>query len=259
MSQLPDETAGARSDATLDPEALTERTRHARHLFAGLPRNYDFMAAVLSLGQEVRWRRALTSCIPHEADLVLDVASGTGAVTIGLLRKGPNTTVVAVDQSEPMLRHGVVRTREAGVGDRTAPVLAQAEWLPFASDRFDALTFTYLMRYVDDPATTIIELSRVVRPGGVVAGLEFHVPGNLIWRAAWLFYTRVAMPIEGALASRHWYRVGRFLGPSISLLYRRFPLGTQLRMWRDAGLHPVRYKVMSLGGAVVIYGVKQGE
>jgi demethylmenaquinone methyltransferase / 2-methoxy-6-polyprenyl-1,4-benzoquinol methylase len=244
---------------THDPDAPTERTRHARQLFAGLPRNYDFMAAVLSLGQEARWRRALTSCIPLEADLVLDVASGTGAVTIDLLRTRPGTIVVAVDQSEPMLRRGLVRTHAAGVGDRTASALAQAEWLPFASDRFDALTFTYLMRYVDDPAATIRELTRVVRPGGVVANLEFHVPGNPIWHAAWLFYTRMVMPIEGALASRHWYRVGRFLGPSISLLYRRFPLGTQLRMWRDAGLHPVRYRVMSLGGAVVIYGVKQGE
>ena len=156
-----------------------------------------------------------------------------------------------------MLRRGITLTRRAGFRDRTTFTLAQAERLPFASGTFDALAFTYLMRYVDDPAATIRELARVVRPGGVVAGLEFHVPGNRIWHAAWLLYTRVVMPIEGALVSRHWYRVGRFLGPSISRLYQLFPLADQLSMWRDAGLDPVRYRTMSLGGAVVICGVKR--
>jgi len=241
-----------------DPEAPTERTRHALRLFSGLPHDYDRMAALLSLGHEDRWRRVLVSCLPDPTRLVLDVASGTGAVAIDVLRSRSDTTVVALDQSEPMLRRGVVLTRQAGFAARTTFALAQAERLPFASDAFDALTFTYLMRYVDDPPATIRELARVVRPGGVVASLEFHVPANPIWHAAWLFYTRIVMPIEGALASRHWYRVGRFLGPSISRFYRRFPLEDQLHMWREAGLDPVRYRTMSLGGAVVIYGVKQG-
>lgn len=230
----------------------------ARRLFAGLPRDYDRMAALLSFGQEARWRRTLISPLGASPRLVLDVASGTGAVAIDLLRCGSGTRVVAVDQSEPMLRRGVQRVDASGFGDRTMFALAQAERLPFASDSFDALTFTYLMRYVDEPAQAIRELARVVRPGGVVANLEFHVPPNPFWHAAWLLYTRIAMPLEGALASRHWYRVGRFLGSSISRLYRRHPLDAQLRMWREAGLDPVRYRTMSLGGAVIIYGVKQG-
>jgi demethylmenaquinone methyltransferase/2-methoxy-6-polyprenyl-1,4-benzoquinol methylase len=241
---------------TKDPSTPRERTEHALRLFSGLPRDYDRMAALLSLGQEDRWRRVLVSCVPDTANLVLDVASGTGAVAINLLRHAPGIRVVALDQSEPMLRRGVARTRSAGLEHRTAFTLSPAERLPFAPDTFDALTFTYLMRYVDDPAATIRELARVVRPGGVVANLEFHVPGGRMWHIAWVFYTRIVMPIEGALASRAWYQVGRFLGPSISRFYRRYPLADQLHMWRDAGLDPVRYRVMSLGGAVVIYGVK---
>lgn len=200
----------------------------------------------------------MISRVGGSAGLVLDLASGTGAVAIDLLRVGAGTRVVAVDQSEPMLRRGILRTHAAGFGDRTTFALAQAERLPFVSDSFDALTFTYLMRYVDDPAETMRELARVVRPGGVIANLEFHVPSSPAWHAAWLLYTRLMMPVEGALASRHWYRVGRFLGPSISRLYRRYPLDAQLRMWRDAGLEPVRYRTMSLGGAVIIYGIKRG-
>ncbi len=240
-----------------DLEAQSERTEHALRLFSGLPHNYDRMAALLSFGQEDRWRRVLVSCVPGTANLVLDVASGTGAVAIDLLRRTSITRVVALDQSEQMLRQGVALTRRARLEERTSFALAQAERLPFAPDTFDALTFTYLMRYVDDPGATIRELARVVRPGGVVASLEFHVPGNRIWYTAWLFYTRIVMPIEGALASRHWYRVGRFLGPSISRFYERFPLADQLRMWREAGLDPLRYRTMTLGGAVIISGVKQ--
>lgn len=239
------------------PDALPERTGHARMLFAGLSHNYDRMAALLSFGQEVRWRRALVSRTPSSAALVLDVASGTCAVALDLLRSGASGKIVAVDQSEPMLRRGIERTRAAGFSERTTFAVAEAERLPFVPDTFDALTFTYLMRYVDDPAATIRELARVVRPGGVIANLEFHVPGNPIWHAAWLLYTRIVMPIEGALASRPWYRVGRFLGPSVSRFYQRYPLDMQLRTWRQAGLDPVRYRTMSLGGAVIIYGVKR--
>lgn len=242
---------------TEDSSTPTERTKHALRLFSGLPRDYDRMAALLSLGQEDRWRRVLVSCVPDEATLVLDVASGTGAVAIDLLRRTPGNRVVALDQSEPMLRQGAARTRSAGFGNRTAFTLARGERLPFAPDTFDALTFTYLMRYVDDPAATIRELARVVHPGGIVASLEFHVPGDRMWHVAWMFYTRIVMPMEGALASRDWYHVGRFLGPSISRFYQRYPLAGQLHMWRDAGLDPVRYRTMSLGGAVVIYGVKR--
>jgi demethylmenaquinone methyltransferase / 2-methoxy-6-polyprenyl-1,4-benzoquinol methylase len=211
------------------------------------------MAELLSFGQNRRWRRFMTSRVPA-GGLVLDVATGTAGVAIELARAG--SRVVGVDQSPEMLQRGRDAVEERGLADRVRLVLAQGERLPFADGRFDALTFTYLLRYVDDPPATMAELARVVRPGGVVANLEFLVPPNPAWRAAWTAYTRVGLPLGGALASREWFGTGRFLGPSISGFYRRYPLSEQGRWWRDAGLADVRHRPMSVGGGVVIWGVK---
>ncbi len=234
------------------------RTKHARRLFADLPINYDRMAALLSFGQDPRWRRFMVSRIPRDGARVLDVATGTAAVALELVRERDAQWVLGLDQSEPMLRRGVENVRDAGVGDRVTFVLANGGRLPFADASFDALTFTYLMRYVDDPAATIAELARVVRPGGVIANLEFHVPSNPLWHAAWWGYTRLVLPVAGRFSSAAWFHVGRFLGPSISRLYERYPLQEHLRIWRGAGIEEVSSRVMSLGGGVVIWGVRAG-
>ncbi|MBI2239016.1 MAG: class I SAM-dependent methyltransferase [Actinobacteria bacterium] len=214
------------------------------------------MAGVLSLGQDARWRRFMVSkvnAIP--GSWVLDVATGTGQVAMELTRR-LNVRVAGLDQSEPMLRRGAASVRAAGLDDRIAFVLGQAERLPFPDEAFDGVTFTYLLRYVDDPAATLEELARVLRPGGVLACLEFHVPEQPLWRAAWLAYTRLVVPAIGLGVSSAWYRTGRFLGPSISDLYRRYPLPEQVRMWQEAGLRRARTRVMSLGGGIVIWAMK---
>lgn len=235
---------------------LSPRTRHALDLFAELPSTYDRVGAVLSLGQDPRWRRFLVSRVaPPQAGRALDVATGTGAVAIELARRIA-TPIVGLDQSDPMIRQGVKRVSAAGLSGRIRFVLAQGERLPFPEETFDAVTFSYLLRYVDSPADTLAELARVLRPGGTMAGLEFHVPGNRGWRAGWHAYTRAILPAIGRLVSPSWYRAGRFLGPSISSFYHRHPLQDQIAMWRSAGVENARAKVMSLGGGVVIWGTK---
>jgi demethylmenaquinone methyltransferase/2-methoxy-6-polyprenyl-1,4-benzoquinol methylase len=232
-------------------EGTTPRTRHAGELFAGLGGSYDRMGAVLSFGEDPRWRRFLVSRV-QPAGLVLDVATGTGLVARALTRAGRAQRVVGLDPSEGMLRAGVHRAGDVPI----AFVRGRAERLPFADGTFDALTVTYLLRYVDDPAATLQELARVVRPGSVIASLEFGVPPNPVWYACWLAYTRFAMPAIGLAVSRHWYRVGRFLGPSIERFWARHPLSEQLEMWRRAGIEPVHWRRMSLGGGIVIWGVR---
>jgi demethylmenaquinone methyltransferase/2-methoxy-6-polyprenyl-1,4-benzoquinol methylase len=235
----------------MDPE----RTRHARSLFAGIAPEYDRMGVALSLGQDPRWRRFLVSRVTAiPGAWVLDVATGTGLVARELARK--NLRVVGLDQSPSMLRRGAAAALEGGFEDRLRFVLGQAQALPFGDATFDALTFTYLLRYVDDPAATMRELARVVRPGGVIAALEFHVPQDPWLHAGWYAYTRGVLPVAGGVVSRSWYRTGRFLGPNITEFYRRYPLAVQVRMWQDAGIHRVRTKRMSAGAAVVTWGVK---
>lgn len=233
-----------------------ERSRHARSLFAGIAPEYDWMGSVLSAGQDPRWRRFLVSrvrAIP--GSWVLDVASGTGLVARELARK--NLRVVGLDQSPAMVRRAAAAVRARGLEERVKLALGQAQALPFADEAFDAVTFTYLLRYVDDPGATLRELARVLRPGGVLAALEFHVPQDPWVHAGWYAYTRGIMPVVGGAVTNAWYRTGRFLGPNISEFYRRYPLAEQVRLWQEAGIRRVRSRKLSLGVAVVIWGVKE--
>jgi demethylmenaquinone methyltransferase / 2-methoxy-6-polyprenyl-1,4-benzoquinol methylase len=245
---------GVAGAATVDPGSA--RKREALELFRGLPRRYDLLSDVLSFGQDPRWRRALVEAVdPAPGQRVLDVATGTGMVSAELLARS-DCSVVGVDQSAEML--SAARARFAG-SDRVELIEGQAEALPFGDASFDALTFTYLLRYVDDPAATIRELARVVRPGGRIASLEFGVPPGAAARAAWRLYTAVGLPVLGRLVSRDWAEVGRFLGPSIRGFYERHPVGAIVGYWRQAGLERVVVRRMSLGGGVIMSAAKAAD
>jgi len=231
------------------------RTRHAQALFAPLGPTYDRYANLLSFGQDPRWRRFLVSCIPENAQHVLDVACGTGAVAIELARRMPTRSVTGIDQSTDMLAAGEARVASAGFADRIALHEGRAESLRFDDAAFDALTFTYLLRYVDDPRATMAELVRVVRPGGVIAMLEFAVPRG-IWRPLWELYVRIGLPAAGAFAGTGWREVGTFLGGSIRDFYARIPEPALLELWRDAGIHEIHARRLSLGGGIVVWGTR---
>jgi demethylmenaquinone methyltransferase/2-methoxy-6-polyprenyl-1,4-benzoquinol methylase len=251
-------------DGVASAERASARKREALELFRGLPRRYDMLSAALSFWQDPRWRRALVSALaPQPGQRILDVATGTGMVAAELLARA-DCTVVGLDQSAEML--GAARARFAtltpaargavsdpmAAASRVELIEGQAESLPFPDESFDALTFTYLLRYVEDPQATVQELARVVRPGGRVASLEFGVPPWAPARAAWRFYTAVGLPTLGRLDSREWAQVGRFLGPSIRGFYERHPLKRIVGYWQQAGLRDVRVRRMSFGGGIVM-------
>jgi demethylmenaquinone methyltransferase / 2-methoxy-6-polyprenyl-1,4-benzoquinol methylase len=230
-------------------KALTERNRAAKELFAPLASTYDRYARLLSFGQDPRWRSFLVSRIGAEpTDTVLDVACGTGAVTLELVQRY-GCHVVGVDQSPEMLA-----AARARVGPGVELHEARAEELPFADEAFDGLIFTYLLRYVDDPAATMGELARVLRPRAPIAMLEFSLPRNSLLRVPWEAYVRVGLPLAGRLISPGWAEVGRFLGPSIRDFWTRWPLENLLDLWRAAGIVDVRARQLSFGGGIVIWG-----
>jgi demethylmenaquinone methyltransferase/2-methoxy-6-polyprenyl-1,4-benzoquinol methylase len=232
-------------------EAVSARTRRALELFAPLGPTYDRYARLLSLGQDPRWRRFLVSRIEAEPrDCVLDVATGTGAVALELIRQ-KQCAVVGVDQSAEML----------AVAERRLPkavrlVEASAERLPFEDSSFDGLTVTYLLRYVEDPAATLRELARVVRPGGTIASLEFGVPAG-VWHPLWRAYVGAVLPAAGRLIAPGWHEVGHFLGGSIRDFWARYPLDVQLELWREAGVEDVQFRRLSLGGGIVFWGRRE--
>ncbi len=256
----------------------TGPNRFARQLFDGLPARYDHLAEVLSFGQNGRWRRAMVDAVavavavppvpaspvaaspvpasPVPACRVLDVATGPGGVALQLAAR-TGAQVTGVDITPQMLKAAQANLARSPAGRRVDLVLGRAEDLPFADATFDALTFTYLLRYVADPAATLRELVRVVKPGGAIASLEFHPPGDLPWRPLWALYTRLVLPAAGwALGGREWFEVGHFLGPSISRHYRDYPVAWHLDAWRAAGAEAVTAQLMSLGGGLVMWGRK---
>jgi demethylmenaquinone methyltransferase/2-methoxy-6-polyprenyl-1,4-benzoquinol methylase len=235
-------------------KTVPERREHARRLFAPLGQTYDRYARLLSLGQDPRWRSFLVSRVAaRPGDRVLDVATGTGAVAVELARRR-GCEVVGLDQSPEMLAAARVRVARAGFCERIELVEGHADELPFEDRVFDALTFTYLLRYVDEPAATLRELARVVRSGGTVAGLEFGIPQRALWRGLWELYVRLALPLAGRAISPGWREVGEFLGGSIRSFYERYPVERQVGFWRDAGIEDVRLRRLSLGGGVVTWG-----
>jgi demethylmenaquinone methyltransferase/2-methoxy-6-polyprenyl-1,4-benzoquinol methylase len=257
------------------PADYSGPNRFARDLFDLLPARYDRLAEILSFGQNGRWRSAMVEKIlardgrgPSDAGgggpsdpggraadaLILDVASGTAGVALQL-EKRAGLRVVGVDLTEEMLREGHRRVASAGLEHRIGLIAGRAEQLPFPDGHFDALTFTYLLRYVQDPQATLAELGRVLRPGGTMASLEFCDPAGTVWWPAWWAYTRLVLPAGGlALGGPEWYRVGRFLGPNISAHYRRYPVSWTVRAWEKAGFTGVGARTMSLGGGLVMWG-----
>jgi demethylmenaquinone methyltransferase/2-methoxy-6-polyprenyl-1,4-benzoquinol methylase len=226
----------------------------ARGLFAPLGPSYDRYARALSFGQDPRWRRFLVSRVEAGADdVVLDVATGTGAVALELVRQR-GCSVVGVDQSPEMLAEGRRRVMLAAETRRVTLVEGPAERLPFDDASFDGLTAAYVLRYLDDLPAGLRELARVLRVGATAALLDFGVPPATLPRAAWNLWVDVGLPVLGRAISPGWQEVGRFLGGSIREFDQRWPVPRLLTALREAGFEDARARRLSLGGCTVLWG-----
>lgn len=234
----------ARSVRIIVLNSPTTPPQVARELFAPLASDYERWARVLSMGQDSRWRRAMVDKLDlPPGSKLLDVAAGTGSITRLLQKSG--FEVISLDQSPEMLAEAV--------GQGATGVVATAERLPFPDSSFDGVTFGYLLRYVDSVGGCLQELVRVTRPGGALGMVEFGRPAG-IWRSAWWLYTRLLLPMAGALARSGWWRVGRFLGPSIDRFATEHPPEELAKHWRRSGMDHVRVRRLSLGGGLVMWG-----
>ena len=238
------------------PPVDFSKNRHAGGLFDGVASRYDLFSQLFSFFQTGLWRRFLVSRLGvGPDDTVLDICTGTAGVAVSIAG-GSGARVVGVDLSAGMLRLGRENVAKTGLESKIALLLSRAEAMPFADASFDAVCFTYLLRYVDDPRATLAEIARVLKPGGSLVSLEFGIPGNPIIRNAWNAYTRLVLPLLTSAMSPGWRRVGAFLGPSITGFYGAHSIEDISRMWVDAGIPDVRVKKLSWGGGVVMWGAK---
>ena len=211
------------------------------------------------MGQNGRWRRAMVDhVVPAARRLVLDVASGPAGVALQLADR-TGGRVVGLDLTEADAAPGPAQRGRRGLADRVQLVPGRAEQLPFADATFDALTFTYLLRYVDDPAATLEELARVVKPGGAVANLEFLVPTEPVLAVLVVGLHPLVLPVGGLVTGA---------GPGSTWAgssARTSPPTTAATRWTGpcapgerAGFVDVGSAGMSLGGGLVMWGRRAG-
>ena len=247
-----DQPASLAESQPADPVSRTL----AQDLFDGVAHSYDTWAQVLTFFQYLRWREFLVSQMAvRPGKLVLDVCTGTAGVALEIVDHHDGQ-VVGLDVSHSMLEAGLRAVEKRSLDGRVQLTQGRAEHLPFPDETFDTVVFTYLLRYVQDPAATIRELSRVLKPGGELLSLEFGVPKALWIRALWEIYNRVVMPVMTIPVSRGWHRVGTFLGPSISDFCQRYPVDRLAATWCDNGIPLVETRRLLQGAAVVMWGTK---
>jgi demethylmenaquinone methyltransferase/2-methoxy-6-polyprenyl-1,4-benzoquinol methylase len=228
----------------------------ARDLFAPIGGDYDRVAAVLSFGQDPRWRSALVRGCPVSAEAhTLDVATGTAAVAIAMASRY-GCRVTGLDQSAEMLETGRERVSRAHLDGRIELVEGRAQELPYEDATFDGVTSTYFLRYVEDVPAAVAELARVAKPGAPVGYLDFGVPPLPPARIAWEGYTRAGLPLAGRAIGHGWLEVGRFLHGSIRAFGEHYPPAHLGKVFGQAGLVDVRVRRMSLGGGTVITGTR---
>ena len=246
----------APQQSSANGETAYARNRHASRLFDGIAAGYDGLAELFSGFQYGLWRRFLVSRIAAQpGDTVIDVCTGTGGVALATSR-ATGAKVVGIDLSPQMLERAQNKFSSSKHRHNVALAMGRAESLPLADSSVDVVCFTFLLRYVDDPAATIQELARILRPGGQMVSLEFAVPDNIAVRALWKFYTGWIMPPLALCLSPGWRYVGAFLGPSISDFYNAHSTEQVSGMWEQAGVADVQFKKLSLGSGVVMWGTK---
>jgi len=166
---------------------LEKQPAEVAAMFDGVARRYDLTNDVLSLGQDRRWRHAVTEALgAGPGERVLDLAAGTGTSSLPFVAAGART--ISCDFSPGMLAVGKARRPEL---DFTA---GDAMQLPFADGAFDAVAISFGLRNVADPAVAAAEMLRVTRPGGRLVVCEFSRPTWAPFRTVYTEYLMRALP-----------------------------------------------------------------
>jgi demethylmenaquinone methyltransferase/2-methoxy-6-polyprenyl-1,4-benzoquinol methylase len=233
--------------SALPPPA--EKRTYVRHMFSDIAPRYDLMNRLMTLGQDYSWRRTVVDlCALPPGGALLDVATGTGDIGYEALRRDSQARVVGLDLTRAMMLHGRGKHPDLAFPFMEGDGLA----LPFAADRFDAVTSGFMMRNVVDVRRAFSEQVRVVRPGGRVVCLEITLPRTPVFGRLFRAYFFGVVPRVGRLVSGH-SEAYSYL-PESALA---FPQPPALRsIMESAGLRDVQYRMAMLKTVAIHWGTK---
>lgn len=226
-------------------------------MFDRIAPTYDLLNHVLSLGQDFAWRRKTVRRLDAEpANKVIDLATGTGDLLISLLQQHPALNeVVGLDLSANMLDVCQKKLRKRGLLTRVRLLRGDACATSFSDNTFDAATIAFGIRNTPDASRTLVEIHRILKPGGAALILEFSLPASRILRSSYLLYLRVMVPLIGALISRN-KGAYRYLNESIESFHTPREFLTRMR---DAGFSQVSATPLTFGVASIYHGLKQAR
>ncbi len=226
------------------------RARAIRDMFSAIAPRYDFLNRLLSLGIDQGWRRTLARmALRQENSAILDVACGTGDISLALRQKAPQARIVGLDFSQGML--DLAKVKFDKVRADIDLVAASAEELPFPEADFELVTIAFGIRNVVDKKKALAEFYRVLKTSGRVAILEFSQPQIAWLRSLYNFYFFKILPLVGGLFARR--SAYSYLPESVA----QFPSREVFTDWlKAAGFKRCRYHSLTFGIATLYLAEK---
>lgn len=233
---------------------LADKAKKVAEVFHSVAKKYDIMNDLMSLGIHRVWKRlTLDKAQIQRGEKILDLASGTGDLAIGLIpRVGPEGLVVLADINDSMLNEGRDRLIDQGLVSSACFVQADAEKLPFPDDHFDCVTIAFGLRNVSQKDSALRSIHRILKPGGRLLVLEFSKPVHSFIRPFYDMYSFTVLPALGRIISNDADSY-RYLAESI----RMHPDQETLKqMILQAGFGRCEYHNMSAGIVALHQGFK---
>ncbi len=223
-------------------------------MFDQISERYDRTNRILSLGNDVRWRKKLASFLPKKKDMtILDLATGTADQIISFFQCSQNIQrVIGLDPSKLMLEKGRKKLSSRPYYHKIDLIEGNALQIPFLDNRFDVTSVSFGIRNFSDPEKGLREMHRVLKKEGKVLILEFSLPSNRVCRSLSLFYLKRFVPLLGKMVTSK-----QFAYEYLSKTIQDFPHGKDfISLMQNAGFRNIQQKKLSLGMVSIYTGVK---
>ena len=237
-------------------QGVNRKREEVESMFDSIAWRYDFLNHFLSFGTDRAWRKKAIGIIGKNLKPVqiLDVATGTGDLAIASLRLNP-VRVTGIDISDNMLSIGQEKIRRAGLSEQIELLSGDSENIPFEDSMFDVAMVAFGVRNFINPLKGLKEMTRVIRPGGMVMVLEFSRPVAFPFRQIYSFYFLNILPFFGKLFSKD-RKAYTYLPDSVM----KFPDNEDfMKIMREAGIVNVSQKRLTGGIASIYTGIKSGR